>query len=381
MALSIQEQINQQIDKHQSVLIALPVNPSTDAICAALVLRAVLESKEKEVVVTSANFKAPEKLSFITSLDQIVPTINRQTKYLVEVDTTKSPISDISYNVLDNKLQIQLTPKSESIQKEHIDFKEVKANFDLIITLSASELATLGKVHSDNHDLFENTPIINIDHRPENEQYGHINWVALQSASTCELIVEQLFPIKKPSKGLATLLLTGIMEETHSFRSKSLNAKTMDTVSRLMQAGAEHEVIVNKLYRTKTVGLLRLWGYVLDRLKDDATHQLAWSTIPSSIFSETGTDRHHISDLMQEVLSHSPQAKTIILFIENEDKSIDVQVKTLPPLHAKDLIKNWQPTGDERLAKTNLKGGRLKDIEEQVVRIVKTRLAELLDLP
>jgi len=378
MPLSIEQQITQQLEKSQSILIALPQEPSTDAICAALTMRAILESRKKEVLIVSDNFKHPEKLSFIKSLDKIQPSFDTKKKYIIEVDTKENPMEDLSYQVVDDKLQIVLTPKGDGIEQKAIQVKSSIDSFDTIITLNTVEPAVLGNLVKEQGQLFEKSPIINIDHRPDNEHYGQINWVDINATSTCELLANYFFAEKKPSKGLATILLAGMMDETHSFRTAQVSSGSLGIVGKLLDAGADHETIVNNLYRTKTVGLLKLWGHVLTHLQSDREHSLAWSIIPESIFSITGTDKRHLHDLMNEVLAHSPEAKTVVLFLEQKDGSIEVQVSTLPPLHAKDLIKNWQPQGSETIASAILKGGSLKQAEEQVIRLLKERLASIL---
>lgn len=378
MSKSTKEQVDQIFGQSKRFLIALPMNPSTDAICSALVLRDLFSSKEQTCDVVSHNFSAPQKLSFLQTISEINSSLEPQKKYHVEIDTASSPVNDISYQTKDNKLIIQLTPKAKKINLDDIKIQEQSSAYDVIITIGVAELPELGAIYQDHIELFEQTPIVNIDSRPENSHFGHINWVPLEISSVSELVHQEFFNGKKPSKNLATKLLTGIMDATHSFRTKTMNAKTMLSVSELMQAGANHEEIVNKLYRTKTVGNLRLWGFILDRLRQEATNELVWSIIPQSIFKETGTTEQQVFELMNEVLSHSPQAKTIALFVEKPNSSVDVFVKTLPPINAKELIKNWNPSGSERFAQTNLQGGKLTDIEEQVIRLMKERLHELL---
>lgn len=378
MALSTQDQIKQQLETSTSILIALPQEPTTDAICAALTMRAILESQKKQVVIVSDEFKAPAKLDFIKSLNHILPSLDAKKKYIIEIDTEASPVEDLSYQLNNGKLQIVLTPKGEPIKKESIQLHNTIDSFDLIVTINTVELATLGNFAKEHAALLEQTPIINIDHRPDNEHYGQINWVDINATSTCELLTQYFFSEKKPSKGLATILLAGMMDETHSFRTAQVNSAALQLVSMLLEAGADHETIVNNLYRTKTVGLLKLWGHVLNHLQADREHSLAWSMIPESVFSTTGTDKRHLHDLMHEVLAHSPEAKTVVLFLEQKDGSIMVQVSCLPPLHAKDLIKNWQPQGSERIATATLKGENLAQAEEQVIRLIKERLATIL---
>ena len=62
----------------------------------------------------------------------------------------------------------------------------------------------------------------------------------------------------------------------------------------------------------------------------------------------------------------------------HDQKNIDVEVSTKPPLHAKDLIKDFQPFGGERIAIAKLHNSSLKDAEERILKTVKNRLQHLV---
>ena len=155
-----------------------------------------------------------------------------------------------------------------------------------------------------------------------------------------------------------------------------MNPKALNLISALIHQGADHETIVNHLYRTKTVGLLKLWGHVLNSLQSDKQLSLAWSLIPASVFQTTGTSRAELGDLMGEILNHSSEAKTVALIIEglSNPGDIDIEISTKPPLHAKDLMKDFQPVGGERIATAVLKNSSLKDAEDRLIPMIKKRL-------
>ena len=65
------------------------------------------------------------------------------------------------------------------------------------------------------------------------------------------------------TKEVATALLTAMIDSTRSFTSDSVKPHTLKTASKLMALGADRQYIIHNLYRTKTIGSLKLWGQAL----------------------------------------------------------------------------------------------------------------------
>jgi phosphoesterase RecJ-like protein len=299
-------------------------------------------------------------------------------KCIITIDKKRYPVADIGYTVNDDALRIFVTPKQGVLPTDAVQVHPSGFVYDLIVTINVSELPSAGAAYEDHKSLFQTVPIINIDHRADNEQFGQINWIDIKSTSTSELIYSLMNNGAGVDAATATNLLAGIMEETHSFRTPQVTPNTLQTVSALLKAGAAHASVTQHLYRNKTVGGLKLWGHVLTHLQSDRQLSLAWSLVPASLFTTTGTTVSQLQDLMIEILSHSPEARTVVLFIEHAPHQVEVQVTAKSPLHAKDLIKDWQPRGSERFAQANINGKALVDVEQEVIAVVKKRLASVL---
>lgn len=379
MALTIEQQIQEQISRSQAILIALPERPSTDALVSALALQSELLKRGKKADICSCHFSAPTKLKFVSDFRDVLATIPPLEKCVITIDKRVHPVTDISYTVSDDQLRIFLTPKNGTLPKEAVQINSRGYIYDLIVTINALELISLGDIYEQHKSFFFAVPVINIDHRPDNEQFGQINWVDIKATSTSEMLYHWLYAEQPPEKIMATALLAGMMEETHAFRSMQVSPRTLETVSKLIAAGAAYQDVTNNLYRMKTVGSLKLWGHILNHLQADRTLSLAWSTVPASVFTATGTSMVQLQDLMNEVLNHTPEAKTMVLFMElGEDKGVEVQVSTTAPLHAKDLIKDWQPHGSERFATAQVHGVPLHEAEQLVIDTIKRRLMHVL---
>lgn len=374
MAKSLFEQVQHQLQHRQAILVALPQNPSVDAVAAALTLRAILQEQGKKADIVCHGFVPSKRLEFMPGLESIAATMPSVQKCIVAVDKRRYPIADIGYTVTDDQLRIFITPKAGVLPAEAMRVYPSGFAYDLIVTINTSELAALGEAYEMHKPLFQTVPLINIDHRADNEHYGQINWVDIKATSTSELILSLWPTTQSIDTSHATALLAGIMDETHSFRTPQVTPMTLETVSKLLQAGADHGSVTQHLYRTKTVGTLKLWGHVLSHLQSDRALSLAWSLIPASLFATTGAPAQTLQDLMTEMLSHSPEARTVVLFIEEKPGVITVQVTTKAPLHAKDLIKDWQPRGSERFAQATVSNKNLPDAEQEVIAAIKQRL-------
>lgn len=379
MALSVTQQVEQYLAKSQAVLIVLPERPSADALAASLALRSHLLRIGKKAEIISSNFEIPSRLSFIKELSCVDAETPALQRCVISIDKRRFPVSDVGYTVSDETLRIFVTPKNGQLTPEAIEVNPGGFLYDLIVTINVVEVQAIGEIYQKEKEAFTRLPVMNIDHRPDNEQFGNINWVDIKYTSTTEMVYDLFFAGKPLEKDLATTMLAGMMDETHSFRSQQVGPQTLQTVGKLIAAGAEYQNITNHLYRTKTVGGLKLWGHVLSNLRADRELSLAWSVVPASLFATTGTDMPVLQDLMTEILSHSPEARTVVLFIERAAGEVEVQVTAKAPLHAKDLIKDWQPRGSERFASAIIRDQQLINAEESVIGVVKKRLASVLN--
>ncbi len=378
MAKTIVEQVKHQLQTSQSILVVLPQMPSIDAIASALTLQTILKTKGKKIDLVCHHADLATRLAFMPGINTVMTKMPFVQKCIISIDKQRFPIGDIGYTVNDDQLRIFITPKNGILPADAIRVFPSGFAYDLIVTMNVSELPSIGEAYEAHKAMFQSVPIINIDHRAENEQFGQINWVDIKATSTAELMYS-LWPSEQTlDVGTATALLAGIMDETHSFRTPQVTPATLETVSALLKAGADHASVTQHLYRNKTVGGLKLWGHVLTHLQSDRTLSLAWSLIPASLFATTGTNTQQLQELMTEILSHSPEARTVVLFIETKPGEVEVQVTAKAPLHAKDLIKDWQPRGSERFAQAVVTGKALLDTQNEVIDIVKKRLQSVM---
>ena len=90
------------------------------------------------------------------------------------------------------------------------------------------ELSRIGSVVTERADWFARARIVNIDHHVSNPGYGAAVWIDPQAAATCEMVTLLLPELGVPLDAeLATALMAGIVQDTHTFAHPNATAQTL----------------------------------------------------------------------------------------------------------------------------------------------------------
>jgi phosphoesterase RecJ-like protein len=376
MGLTLNQQIFELIKNSQKILIVFKKNYSGDALASALAIFLLLQKLGKKVDLVCQDFVVPVNYAFLPAIDQIKSEISCLKQFIISLDIKDNKVKDFSYDVKNDKLNIYLTPQKGYFNEKNISYKSGNYKYDLIITLDTDDLESLGHVYEKNTDFFFSTPIINLDHNADNEQYGHINMVELTKTSTSEIIFDLLeqYDINLLTPQIATCLLTGMISKTKSFKTQNVTPRALNIASQLIINGAERDLIVENLYRTKSINTLKLWGKVLARLKNDPVYKLAWSYLQQKDLIELNIHSPDLQEVIEELISSAPEAETVVLFYENQDKKISGLIYTSKNYDSLQLVKSFKPFGNKRLANFELEQSDLLKAGQQVIESVKTNL-------
>lgn len=318
MALNVYEQIIEYIKSSSKVVVALEKKISADALGAAYGLSRILRHFEKVHLISVE--QNVDNFKFLTQDLNITPNFKQARRLVVSLDITEQGLDKFYYNVDDNQKQLEIfiVPKTGFFNPDHVRVSQGGFEYDLILTLGASDLLSLGEIYAANTAFFHETPIANIDYKAANEKYGEINLIEPTKSSLSEIVFD-LFEAHFPElldKQLATALLAGILERTQSFRVPTLAPQTLEKASRLMSHDADREMVVRELFYNKSLALVKLWGRVLARLKEDKSKNLYWSLLNTQDYTRAGADPALIDKVFEEVLSYLPKDAVIALFSE-----------------------------------------------------------------
>jgi phosphoesterase RecJ-like protein len=377
--LTIPQQINQLFTDKKNILVLFKFGGQIDNLAAACALSLYLQKIGKSPEIISPDLSLSANLKFIKDAEKIKYGFPHLQKFILKIDVKNTGIEELSYDKKDDELRIYITPKKGFLLKENIRTAQTDFRYDLIVTLGTTDLNSLGDLYLNNTELFYKTPLVNIDYRPANEHYGQINHLNLTATSVCEVLFDLFRQIGEGyiDEDIATNLLTGIISSSRSFKSDFVKPSTLTIAAKLMNAGANREKIVENLYRTKTVSTLKLWGVTLSHLQHDNSLGLVWSTITRDDLARSGAHENNIREMIDEVLSCTPEAEITLLLNEHEnngDKAIRGILRVIKNNDALVLAAPFAPRGNRNEVEFSIKGKTLSEAEKMVVEHLQAQL-------
>lgn len=370
MSLDTTQQFLHLLRQSKRPLIVLPETADVDAFAAASGLSQALQKLEKPATIVSTK-TLPEAIRPLLQNIQTHTDIPSLHDLTIHVDLAAAEVASVEHHVSDGQLHIHVTPKGGTWKQEHVRVQPSDYRFDLIICLGAADLAACGSLVRTYGDFFYHTPIINIDHTTTNEHFGHLNLVDVTAAAVsevCHSLVEAIDHALMDAE-MATAFLTGMIAKTKSFRSRIVSPKTLEAASRLLHAGARREEIIHRLYRTRSVATLRLWGRALARLKQDASKGLVWTILSHQDFMHAGAAETDLPEVIDELIASSPMAQSILLLFETE-QGVQAILRCLPPKDALAELKSFSPIGTHEEARAFLPHASLIDAEKRLLAVV-----------
>jgi len=262
------------IKKSESILLNCHRGPDPDSIGSTLALFNVLRNMGKKVDVVCPSKELYEGVEFLDNYDLIKRNVN---------------FFDF-------------------------DFK----NYDLFIILDSS---SWDMVTSDIKAPRPSIPSIVVDHHYTNSRYGDINIVDEKASSTGEIIFRLFEDWRiKIDLNTANALLTAIISDTGLFRYPNQTEKTYSAFIKLLEMGANKDLIVSRLYRNNDIKLLKFWGEVLTRLKVDKENKFVYSAIPYEIYRKFGKLRN-AKDSSCDLFAQSTSETDFGFFVIEEEKN------------------------------------------------------------
>lgn len=383
--LSLEEQIINQIKKAKNIIIVSNSDWEGDAIASSLALYFLIKKLDKEVDIAAYN-QAKDRdtelrsiFKFLPGYDKIKTSLNNLRKFVVSVNIKNATISQIRYNLDGENLNFIIAPEKGWFKPEDVSSYSGGFSYDLIFVLDTSDLESLGGIYDDNVEFFYKTPIINIDHQADNEEYGQINYLDLNVASTAELIYNLIdkYDSSLLDEDIATCLLTGIISKTKNYKNPNLTPRTLLTSSKLISAGARREEIVEHLYRSRSLSSLKIWGQILTSLKSDESKQISWSSLDLSEQEKLSYEEFHFSELAEEIFSSSKNTKIFLLLIQEQgNPKLKLMAFANKGYLANDALYDFEiikSNSTEAIAE--VEGGSIEKTEE-IINQVKLRLAK-----
>lgn len=317
--LSPNAQMHKIFDRASRLLFVVPGTGHTETAAAAIALAHTLRKAGKNISVIRTKGEAlPD---FIINAERMVKKLEGDEHTVISVSTKDRPLKDMKYEKDEDVLRIILTPKKLPLRPQDVKFETVSRKTDAIVLFGVSDLGMINDLVEKHPSLFTETPLVNIDVSPGNEEFGHCNVVDIKATCVSELMtgfLHETYP-KELDDSIASLLLAGIMLATRNFQNANVSPACLHMAGLLLEAGADRALVTKELYQTKSMSTLRLWGRVLARIQTDDKRKMIWSLLNESDFEKSEASEDDVPGVVEELLSSTPQGSSACIVYAVKD--------------------------------------------------------------
>lgn len=245
---------------------------------------------------------------------------------------------------------------------------KIPDDIDLFVALdcgAAHRLANVEKL------ALASNPLINIDHHPNNDEFGTLNIVVDSASSTAEIVA---FLLKDAGvdfdHDIATCLYTGVVTDTGRFQYGNSSPETLRLAADLLSYGVEAPQIALEVFESAPFNYLKLLGRVLERAVLFKEQRFVYSWITRKDLKETGVGADE-TDLLIDAVRTTRDADVAAIFKQQKDGNYRVSLRSkADPNHTLisvgEIARAHGGGGHERAA-----GYTAEDVESAVRGILK----------
>lgn len=199
---------------------------------------------------------------------------------------------------------------------------------DLAVVVDTGDLQRTGRVAVESAEWLSRATIAVIDHHVSNRGFGAANWIDADAAATCEMVTLMLPALGvELDEELATALMTGIVQDTHTFAHPNATPRTLRVAAELVEAGAPLSRLNRAVYADKPFSTLSLWGRMLNGIQERCEGRIVHAAMTLDMLRETG-EQPNASEGFVDLLGSTKAADITVLFKEAEPGRTRVSVRT-----------------------------------------------------
>ncbi len=212
----------------------------------------------------------------------------------------------------------------------------INGPYDLAVVLDVSQRERIGRVAE---KLPENQRFAIIDHHPEDNPFGVVNFVD-RSYASCAEIVLGLYDAAglTPTRDAATAIYVGLVTDTGSFRFGNTDARSHRNAARLVELGINADEIAQRVFDVMSMQKLELLRRVLARVQRSACGRFAWSYLIELDLQQADADSDDTEGLINFV-RNLEGVEVAALFRELQPGKVKVSLRARKPIDAGAILK------------------------------------------
>ena len=215
-----------------------------------------------------------------------------------------------------------------------------------------------------------------IDHHLTQDDLGAVRFVDVKAEATGRLVYEAIGALGEPLDAeAATALFVAVAMDTGWFRHANAEAKTFALTADLIRAGAQPEVLYDKLFESNSLGRLRLTGLVLSRMQVTHGGKVAHTEIRRTDYEATGATPQDSEDMVNYTRSVEG-VEVGLLFMEQPKGGVKVSFRSRAAVDVARIAEQFGG-GGHRLASGATVDAPLDEARDRVLKSVAAALGSV----
>lgn len=231
-----------KIGEAHNILVALSGDPSVDEMAAAIGISLFLDRLGKRATAIYSG-ATPNALEFLNPEETFENTADILQDFVIALSKEKA--DHLRYKLDGEFVKIYITPYKEKVSEEDLEFSYGDYNVDLVLALDVANGIDLDAALREHGRIMHDASIVNIT-TGKPGKFGEIEWSDSKASSVSEMLAKMVYSMTgkvQMGKEEATAFLTGIVAATNRFSNARTTSETMKMASRLMESGANQQLV------------------------------------------------------------------------------------------------------------------------------------------
>ena len=244
-------QVIEKIKGAENILVTLSRDPAVDEMAGAIGLTMFLDSLQKHATAIYSG-RTPDALRFLRPEGTFETNTASLQDFIIALNKEKA--DHLRYKLEGDFVKIYITPYKTTLSEADLEFSHGDYNVDLVLALAVPSAGDLDAALAEYGRIMHNATTIDITAGAPG-RFGEIEWSEPGASSVCEMLTRLIFQMQGEAtldKEIANALLTGIVAATGRFSNERTNAETMQIASKLMEMGADQQMIASHVLESET---------------------------------------------------------------------------------------------------------------------------------
>ena len=170
--------------------------------------------------------------------------------------------------------------------------------------------------------------VINLDHHPDNENYGDVLWIEPDAAALGEMIFDLLKELRvKLDREMAFGIYTAILTDTGSFQYSRVTTHTHLRLAEVMKFDLPTDDISRRLFKEARPNVVQLLGSVLSRVQLTGDGRLAYAELPLAELQKLQVDDSETRFFIDDI-DRVKGPEVVAIFREMSNSRVKVSLRS-----------------------------------------------------